>query len=792
MKSLFKKTEIRRGLFLILLMTLIINALQGQDKKTFLIKGKLKDQVNMQGMAFTTVALRRAADSTLITGTMSNDAGEFSLRAIPSGKYRVEISAIGYDLVILKVDLMKDFDAGDIIMKEKSISLGEVVVQGERMKTKTEADRTTYFINSKMYDASSNGVELLTYIPGVQVDLMKNISLQGSRHVIILVDGKERDRSFLGQLSSDKIDKIEVVNSPDPKYDADVTGVINIILKKNKESGLSGNIHAEIPTSSSEIYSYPAYSFNYSIGKFNLFTSYNGEFSYFRNTETSYRDFQSPAGNTSVTSEQVMRQQDWSHRFHYGLDYELNEKNQISFYAFNNPYSNELDGNVEMKVNPTDSDGQQWSAIKDDSDINHASLYSINYKHGFDKPGREIVFDLGYFSFNAKNSTTYTITSGLPTEPFSVLVNIVSPEQHSLNFKTDFSTPLNEKLKLDAGIKIRTQVMKDRQSSGFSNTENIFALYGATSLNRSIFTLIAGVRAEESIKRLADGSDINVLSILPNLALNFKLPAKQNIKVAYNRSVYRPNIYQLNPYISANDPVSLESGNPGLKPEYFQNISVEYSLNPNNNYMSVQLYHNTRVNAISHYTFVNDTGIVETHIGNLGKINAYGIQFTGALKLGKSIALNPYLRVSYLYSSVNSIPQQYNINNIYRMVYESSLSAIVSFKHDIVASFQFQYNSPQIDIQGISFSDMLYFISLEKTIAQRFKIGITSAIPFLRKFTYQGTEINDEKYYCHSEGNIRLSAFPVWLKLNYQFNSGKKTRASESQDGDNVTRKKGF
>jgi len=34
----------------------------------------------------------------------------------------------------------------------------------------------------------------------VQVDIMKNISLEGNQHIVILVDGKERDRNFLSQL----------------------------------------------------------------------------------------------------------------------------------------------------------------------------------------------------------------------------------------------------------------------------------------------------------------------------------------------------------------------------------------------------------------------------------------------------------------------------------------------------------------------------------------------------------------------------------------------------------------
>ena len=792
MKSLFKRQEIKKCILLVLAITFTMNVLQGQDKKSHSISGHLKDQT-MQNMAYATVALRRSSDSTLITGTSSNNAGEFSLVSIPSGKYCLVISAIGYDLVTIKIDLINDYNTGEIMMKDKSLSLDEVVVVGERMKTMKEADRTTYFINKKMYDASNTGVDLLVNIPGVQVDLMKNISLEGSRNIVILVDGKERDRNYLSQLSSDKIDKIEITNSPDPRFDADVTGVIDIILKKDVESGLSGNIHAEIPSSQSEIYVYPSYSLNYEVKKLNFFTSYNGGLAYFNNYQSSYRDFIGPSGRTAITSEQNLRQKDWSHRFHYGFDFDVNDKNKISFYAFNNPYSNELDGKVDLKVRNADNSEELWSAQKEDRDINLSSYYSANYKHDFDKPGRVVSFDLGYYHFKAENSTSYTAITELPLAVTPGKMNTVRPEQNSVNFKIDYSSTLNEKLKLDAGIKVRTNILKDRLSDDFRYSENIFATYGVLTMNAQRFTFITGLRAEESVTGLTDGSHKNVFSLLPDAVLNFKLASKQSIKLSLNRIVYRPNIYQLNPYTSVDDPYSARCGNPSLKPEYMQSYTIEYSASIDNNYLSVQLYHRKRAEAIDQYVFVNDTGIVETHIGNPGNIFADGLQVTGALKLGKAISINPYIRLSNLHTAVNSYTRQYNIHNRQRIVFESSMSAIASFKHDIVVSLQFQYNSPQLYTQMISFSDLLYFISVEKKIKQDFKIGITCALPFTKKFTYEGSEIKGEDFFSHSEGNIRLSAFPLWFKLTYQFNSGKKSNKTHgSDDGVEVVQKKGF
>jgi hypothetical protein len=372
-------------------------------------------------------------------------------------------------------------------------------------------------------------------------------------------------------------------------------------------------------------------------------------------------------------------------------------------------------------------------------------------------------------------------------------VNTVKPEQNSVSLKIDYTSPITEKLRFDAGIKIKSQLLQDRQSDEFKYNESIYALYGTITYNFSKYTLSTGVRAERSTSGLTNSFDNNVFALLPNATLNYKLTPKQNIKLSYNRTVSRPNIYDLNPYISINDPYSVQSGNPGLKPEFRQNLSVDYSNNIGNNYVSLQLFYLDRSDAINHYTFINDTSIFETRVANLGKIHGYGIRMAGALKVHNAIALNPYLKLTDVYTKGNNLAEQYNIPDRHGIAFESGLSAIATFKYDIVASFQFQYSSPLIDIQGMTFSDALYIISLEKTFKQKIKIGISSALPFSKTFTYQGSEIKGADFYSHSEGNIRFSVSPVWFKFTYLFNSGKMSNRGNNskEDIDNMP-KKGF
>ena len=111
--------------------------------------------------------------------------------------------------------------------------------------------------------------------------------------------------------------------------------------------------------------------------------------------------------------------------------------------------------------------------------------------------------------------------------------------------------------------------------------------------------------------------------------------------------------------------------------------------------------------------------------------------------------------------------------------YETNVSAYINFRKGFSASAILQYTSPVNEIQGKTYSDALYFISLEKQFAKGPKAGISSALPFAGNFTYHGYEVISPLFSSVSEGNIAMSAFPVFIKLSYQFQSRQKQNRIE-------------
>ncbi len=788
----FFKLSIRRfakmNLMIFVILMPSISGINAQEKQS--ITGKLIDMKSNQTVSFASVALIKASDSAPVGGTISDENGVFVISPAPMGNYRLFVSVIGYKPVTQNINVVNPgiVDAGIIFLQDTAVMIKETVVIGERVKAKSETGKTTFFMTKKMLDASVTGTDVLKLIPGVQIDLMQNISLEGSRNILIFVDGKERDGSFISQLSPDQIDKVEIISKPSSNYDGNATGAINIILKQEQNSGISGQVYVEIPTSGSQIFLRPTYSLNYGYNKLNLYTSYKGEFTYLDIHEETFREQFTDNGNIGISSNQYVNQKNWSQRFNYGFDYIANDHNQLNFYAFYNPYSRELDGMADLQT--SDSINNYWKAEKEDTDKNQSSFYSLYYKHDFAKEGHALIFEISNYNLKAENSTEYTPVENDYNQ--ATQVNTVKPKQNDVSIKLDYTWPVWRKVNFGTGVKAKYKLLQDRNIPDFTYTEEIFAAYGTLDYKQTKYDINLGGRAEKSISSLENNFTNTAFSFFPHFNFNYKLTSRQNLQLSYNRSIIRPDIYQLNPYTSVDDPYTVTRGNPFLDAEFLGSLFLEHSIQFKGNYFTSRLFFNKMNNSIDNLTFINDTGAFETQVNNLGNMHQYGLQLLGSLKLG-IVTFNPYIKIYGLNTYGDSLAKRYEIENKHYLGFDSGLSAILSFRHELSLSMVFQYASPTTNIQSNSFSGALYILSLEKTIKQRFKIGIVSALPFARNFIYQGSEIEGSNFYSRYEGNVNVSQPFCWFKLSYQFNPGKNrentNRASEEM---NTLPKKGF
>ena len=394
--------------FLFLCILITSAAAQGTGK----IAGKLKDSQTNKPVDFASVVLYHLPDSAVVKGIYTDTAGYFQFNNVAFGKYCIKISFLGYkstkqDNIDLKAG-EAIYNAGIISITEDSKTIEEVKITGERLKGKTEVDKTSYTVTEKAALAANSGLELLRQVPAVQVDFQNNISLEGSGNILILVDGKTRDKEYLAQLDPKSIEKVEVMTNPSVKYGPDVTGVINIVLKKGARKGVSGRIEAEIPLSDKK-FSNSSGNIEYGNGRVRVFASGWMHYEAFKDVDiTLYRKSTDQNGITEFNQNGHGPLNVLHGGVDYGADWFLNDKNTLSFYGnyrignstFNIDYDKTLQVNGET--------ASYFTSATTDKQFNPGQYYSLFYRKAFNKPSQELTVDL-IIIIMAEEKTGFTL-----------------------------------------------------------------------------------------------------------------------------------------------------------------------------------------------------------------------------------------------------------------------------------------------------------------------------------------------------------------------------------------------
>ena len=225
----------RRIQFIILSLAVAITA----TAATF--SGKVVDELS-QPFAFANVVLLNPADSAFVAGTMTDDAGAFSLSAQQSSVI-VKISYIGYETKCVNATAG---DLGAIQLLPEATMLGEVVVKGARPTYKLTTEGIKTDVDGTLLSKVGTATEVLGNLPGVQ---KKGTSVEvfGKGTPLIYINGRQmRNDSELAQLSSDNIQSVELITNPGAKYKADVESVILIKTKRPQGEGFSFDAQASV------------------------------------------------------------------------------------------------------------------------------------------------------------------------------------------------------------------------------------------------------------------------------------------------------------------------------------------------------------------------------------------------------------------------------------------------------------------------------------------------------------------------------------------------------------------
>lgn len=196
------------------------------------ITGKIVDE---QGNAiqFANVAMLQSKDSVFVKGVVSDENGSFILNT-PHQNGIVKVTCIGYRTVFLNVT---DDNLGVIVLKEESMTLGDVIVKSSLPKSKLKNGAVITTVAGSILEKTGNIYNLLDRIPNVTTQNGK-INIFGIGEPVIYINGKKvRDNTELDRLNPDEINTVEVKQNPGAQYASNVKAVIRINTKKRTKDG---------------------------------------------------------------------------------------------------------------------------------------------------------------------------------------------------------------------------------------------------------------------------------------------------------------------------------------------------------------------------------------------------------------------------------------------------------------------------------------------------------------------------------------------------------------------------
>jgi ferric enterobactin receptor len=620
------------------------------------------------------VAVWSAADSTLVAGGVARQDGTFRVDGLRPGRYFLRVSALGFSSTATSVVALSPAapaaDVGTVRLATAALQLEGITVSAEAAPAGFAPDRNTYSTRDMPGTTGGDATDVLRNVPAVEIDQDGRPSLRGNTNVVVQINGRpspmtgEQLGSFLQQLPSNMVERVEVIPNPSARYEPEgMAGIINIVLKQNADLGLSGGLIAGVGTGGR--YNGSG-NLGYQAGPLTLFGSYGFRHDERANTGYNYLERYGVAGGDPVLrlDQDIDGSFDMSsHIFNGSADLRLSERDvlsgtsMLSMGSFDNSNLNryfERDGSNAVTRRYTGRSAVEFTDMTFDG--------SLSFRRTIVPQQHELLVEARVNRNDHDNDNDFTeqvlTADGQPANATPLLQNLATDALTTVSsLQVDYSRPFGERTKLETGYKGILRgldndlgvtefdygqgrwVNNTLRSNAFEYDEMVNAAYAVLNQGVGPVDVQAGLRAEYTdrefyLRNTDETYPKDYWSFFPSALAAWNLDTQRQVRLSYSRRIQRPDTRLLNPFGFNEDQRNRMEGNPALEPEYTNAFELAYQHSFPMGSMQVTPFFRRTDNAIRRIREVRGDTTIST-FSNLDTSDSYGADLNGSLRMGR-------------------------------------------------------------------------------------------------------------------------------------------------------------
>ena len=753
------------------------------------ITGNIVDKASGSPVPFATAAVISNENQKPITGTTTDIEGNFKLET-ESTNFRIEISFMGYEKVSITEISPKNgkVNLGKIELTPVAQDLDAFTVQENRSTVEFKLDRRVFNIGDDISSRGLGALDVLNNVPSVNVDIEGNISLRGNTGVQILIDGKpsvlsDEGANALASISSDMIERIEVITNPSAQYAAEgSSGIINIVLKKEEKKGFngSGSVNVGYPANNSV-----GISLNRRTEKFNLFTQMGAGY----RSLPSYREGvnYNKINGSKVITDGIEYRNERFYNITLGTDYHLNKYNVITLsgrYAFEDE-----EQPSETKTSLFDASGKlvsEYNRKETTTAENPKYRYDLQYEKKF-KNNKEHTLQLStlgkFFGKDQRSEFQNELTDGIAADPNQRTETHFF--QQDFIFKADYKNPLTEKVTIETGglyeindVGNEFAVANDSNGSfindpnltnNFEFDQKVLGLYGTGAFEGKKWGVKLGLRVENTdlvtlLETTNQGNNQNYTNFFPTLHTSYKLSKMISFQVGYSRRIYRPRLWDLNPFFNIRNIYNIRRGNPLLQPEYADSYEATAIFIFKKLSLNISIYNLYTTNVIERVSiFENNANVTQPE--NIGQRNKTGLEVNGKYKVAKWFSINGDFNYGYFIRQGDYLGQNFDFTGDQ---WSTQMTTKFKLPKKIALELTGDYQSSVLTVQGKRSGFAVLDIGVRKKFGEG-KTVISAGVRDVFASRIRENYISQPNFYLYSFSN--RGRFFV-LSLSHSFGKG--------------------